>query len=366
MDGLSADRAHRVVRRCTKRRDRIDALKVRIGLVDLIRRHVELHRRGREYVGLCPFHAEQTPSFTVSEQKRFFHCFGCGAHGDVLDFVMAVERIDFPTALARVNGEVGFGDAAETRCQARRRRHAEERTHRAEIEERERRSARAREIFESAGPIEGTPAEIYLAGRGLKRSKSGWPESLRYLAAHSYWNAGHPRDGTVWPVLIAAVDRGPAGQPLESVVAVHRTYLKPDGSGKAPVAVPKKMLGPVAGGAIRFARPGSRLLVAEGIETALSVAQALPRRRVWAAGSLGNMAALAVPDGVRQVTLLMDADMKDLAVADGLLEKAWRAYGAKGIHLRVAWPPPGCDFNDVLTRGAPGWPGEAERKRGVR
>ena len=91
--------------------------------------------------------------------------------------------------VARLEGEVGFGDAAETRCQARRRRHAEERTHRAEIDQRERRSARAREIFESAGTIEGTPAEIYLAGRGLKRSKSGWPESLRYLAARSYWEA---------------------------------------------------------------------------------------------------------------------------------------------------------------------------------
>ncbi len=223
MDGLSADRAHRVVRGYTKRRDRIDALKVRIGLVDLISRHVELRRRGREYVGLCPFHAEQTPSFAVNEQKRFYHCFGCGAHGDVLDFVMAVERIDFRTALARLKGEIGFGDAAETRCQAQRRPDAEERTRRADVEERERRSARAREIFESAGPIEGSPAEIYLAARGLKRPKRGWPESLRHLSKLSYREAGDPRDGTVWPALIAAVDRGSAGQPLECVVAVHRT-----------------------------------------------------------------------------------------------------------------------------------------------
>ncbi len=115
-----------------------------------------------------------------------------------------------------------------------------------------------------------------------------------------------------------------------------------------------------------MARPGSRMLVAEGIETALSVAQALPRRRVWAAGSLGNMAALAVPQGVRQVTLLMDADTKDFAITDRVIEKAWRAYAVEGIRLRVAWPPPGCDFNDVLTRGAPVWPGEAERKRGIR
>ena len=78
------------------------------------------------------------------------------------------------------------------------------------------------------------------------------------------------------------------------------------------------------------------------------------------------MAVLALPKGVRHVTLLMDADMKDMAVADTVIEKAWKAYRATGIRLRVAWPPPGCDFNDVLTGGAPGWPGKADRKCGVR
>src|SRR3546814_12656549 len=57
-------------------------------LVETIGQQVKLIRRGREFVGLCPFHNEKTPSFSVSSDKDFFHCFGCGAHGDVIEFTM--------------------------------------------------------------------------------------------------------------------------------------------------------------------------------------------------------------------------------------------------------------------------------------
>ena len=153
----------------------VDELKSRVGIAQVVARYVLLRRQGNYQFGLCPFHSERTPSFTVSDVKRFYHCFGCGAHGDVLDFVMAIERIDFSAALARLKGEFGFGNAAETLRQDRRRRHAEERTRRTEIEERERRSARAHEIFESASPIEGTPAEFYLEGVNAGVKVHHWP-----------------------------------------------------------------------------------------------------------------------------------------------------------------------------------------------
>ena len=73
----------------------LDEFKARLPLVEIVGRHVRLTRRGREHLGLCPFHQEKTPSFTVSEAKGFYHCFGCGQHGNAIDFVMAVDGLDF-------------------------------------------------------------------------------------------------------------------------------------------------------------------------------------------------------------------------------------------------------------------------------
>lgn len=75
-----------------------DAINARTDIVELIGRHVELKKRGREYHGLCPFHNERTPSFTVNSEKGFFHCFGCGAHGSAIGFVMDFHRVEFVEA----------------------------------------------------------------------------------------------------------------------------------------------------------------------------------------------------------------------------------------------------------------------------
>jgi len=86
----------------------LDELRGRVGLVDVIARRVKLQRKGREHLGLCPFHSEKTPSFTVSEDKGFFHCFGCGAHGDVIGFVMRSEHLSFPEAVERLAAQAGL------------------------------------------------------------------------------------------------------------------------------------------------------------------------------------------------------------------------------------------------------------------
>jgi DNA primase len=86
----------------------LDELRQRVSLVNLIARKVKLTRRGREQTGLCPFHNERTPSFTVSDDKGFFHCFGCGAHGDVIGFVMRNEGLSFPDAVERLAREAGL------------------------------------------------------------------------------------------------------------------------------------------------------------------------------------------------------------------------------------------------------------------
>jgi DNA primase len=85
----------------------LDELRSRISLTGLIGRRVKLARRGHEYVGLCPFHHEKTPSFYVVEDKSFFHCFGCGAHGDAIGFVMRADNIDYIVASVGLAGVAG-------------------------------------------------------------------------------------------------------------------------------------------------------------------------------------------------------------------------------------------------------------------
>src|SRR5918996_142542 len=86
----------------------LDELRTRVALADLIGRRVRLVRRGREHSGLCPFHNEKTPSFYVVEDKGFFHCFGCGAHGDAIGYVMRAEHLDFIEAVERLAAEAGL------------------------------------------------------------------------------------------------------------------------------------------------------------------------------------------------------------------------------------------------------------------
>ncbi len=93
----------------------LDELRGRVSITDIVGRSVRLIRKGRgEATGLCPFHNEKTPSFTVSEDKGFFHCFGCGAHGDVIGFVMRSEGLEFPQAVERLAGEAGMQVPRET------------------------------------------------------------------------------------------------------------------------------------------------------------------------------------------------------------------------------------------------------------
>src|SRR5205823_3989286 len=87
----------------------LDELRARVPLGSLVGRRVKLIRRGRELGGLCPFHHEKTPSFYVVEDKGFFHCFGCGAHGDAFGYLMRAENLDFIEAIVGLAAEAGGG-----------------------------------------------------------------------------------------------------------------------------------------------------------------------------------------------------------------------------------------------------------------
>jgi DNA primase len=85
-----------------------DEIKSKCNIVDVIGRHVTLKKAGVNYKGLCPFHNEKTPSFTVSEEKQRFICFGCGASGDVLSFVQRIQNLSFPEAAEKLAEEYGI------------------------------------------------------------------------------------------------------------------------------------------------------------------------------------------------------------------------------------------------------------------
>ena len=138
----------------------LDEIRARVPLSGVVGRRVKLIRRGREFTGLCPFHNEKTPSFTLSEDKGFYHCFGCGAHGDVIGFVMQTENLSFPEAVERLAGEAGLQvpkASPEARAEAQRRATL--------LEALEAATAWFEEQLRAGA---GAEARAYLAGRGLR------------------------------------------------------------------------------------------------------------------------------------------------------------------------------------------------------
>ena len=139
--------------------------------------------------------------------------------------------------------------------------------------------------------------------------------------------------------MVALVTNGATGSPL----AVHRTFLARDGGGKAPVDPAKMMLGPCRGGAVHLGEPGALLMVGEGIETCLAAMQATGNT-AWAALSTSGLRSLDLPRDVRDVIVLADGDEPGEAAA----QDCARRWKREGRRVRIARPPQGMDFNDLL------------------
>jgi DNA primase len=88
-------------------RDEIELIRERADMLEIVSRYVTLKKAGKNYIGSCPFHQDKTPSFTVNPDKKLFHCFGCNEGGDLFQFLMKIERIDFTEALARLAAQTG-------------------------------------------------------------------------------------------------------------------------------------------------------------------------------------------------------------------------------------------------------------------
>ena len=129
------------------------------------------------------------------------------------------------------------------------------------------------------------------------------------------------------------------------VVAAHRTFLLPDGHDKARVRTPRLALGPCRGGAVRLGFLGDELLLAEGIETALSGQQATGTT-AWAAISASGLKVVQLPPQVRRVTILADGDQPGREAA----RDAAARFTREGREVRVAYAPDGQDLNDAMVR----------------
>lgn len=298
--------------------------------------------------------------WTEAEAAGAWRDYATGEHGDVLDLVRYLQRLHgridaYWWALEFLGLDRGRVRTA-----------AADRLDRERIE-RERRAAEARAeavaAKEAAGlfqtwtklpPIAGTLAETYLReGRRIDLARLGrLPGSLRFAPSLDHVD---PDTGEVtsWPCMVAAMVVG------DRVTGLHRTWLAPDGSGKAPVSKPKKMIGRARGAAIRLTRGASGLppakaaklgrreplIIGEGIETTLTAAVARLDYRAWAAGSLSLM-AMPWPDCASAVILLRDNDFKaEASAAFDRVAEHWRAQAA-GRPVKIVAAAIGNDIND--------------------
>ncbi len=199
--------------------------------------------------------------------------------------------------------------------------------------ERAKRESQARALWKQSLPIGGTLAETYLRHRGIT---CPLPATLRFHRA--CW---HGASFQRLPAMVALVQGGDGW-------AVHRTYLRDDGTGKAAVEPAKAMLGVVAGGAVRLSGGPARLVAAEGIETALALLCGLSDgpAMVWAGLSTSGLRGLHLPAMPGRLTIACDGDAAGRAAALALAE---RAHALRWTVATID-PGDGADFNDILNR----------------
>ncbi len=345
----------------------LQTIRERLVLSDLVGATVVLKRAGRGLEGLCPFHTEKTPSFSVNDRKGFYHCFGCGAHGDVFAWLQHARGLDFREAVAEGARMAGVelpdlsGRPLDPAAAARAREQEEKFRAAAEARRREREEAEAREreeatrtaldIWRECRATGGTPPEAYLRARAID---CPLPPSLRFhLSLPCYQiKPGWRQSRFVgrFPALVGGV-QNPEGR----ICGVWRIYLAPDGKGgwrkadeREGVTKPKLGKGPTARGAVRLAdyrtmRDGATLVIAEGIETALSaVCLGWP---AWAALSTSGMRSVVLPPEIRMVIIMADNDPAGIAVANDLA----RRLSLEGRRVRIARASQAkADLNDLL------------------
>jgi putative DNA primase/helicase len=278
-------------------------------------------KAGGGWMARCPAHEDCEPSLSINDARGGKVLVRCHAGCDQRDVMPPFARAAHGKPQADKKADfcakfiVGFPDDPDLDAL--------------------KRTEAALAIWQASQPAEGTPVETYLRSRGLLLSL---PLAIRFHATLK-----HPSGG-VWPSLVALVTHGTDAKRI----AIHRTFLARDGNGKAPVDPAKMMLGPCRGGVVRLADLGDVLMVGEGIETCLAAMQATGYT-AWAALSTSGLRALDLPRDARDVIVLADGDEPGEAAA----RDSARRWKREGRRVRIARPPQGMDFNDLLKARAP-------------
>jgi hypothetical protein len=307
-------------------------------------------REGREWRGTGPDGGAWCVVLTGSKQGVFLNT-GAGVAGDPLELVRygrcgGDKRAAYAWALAWL----GYGGSNLPQHQPQR----PVAPRQPPRDDTEQIQGAARAMFINAKPFTWEcPAGLYLIGRGITPETITWPLRALRFAPSLY----HP-SGRHYPAMVAAVIEPATGMFL----ATHRTWLALDRGcwRKASVRPAKASLGPVLGGCIALARgpsgkslpkapQGDKVLIAEGIENALSVAPGYPERRVIAGISIGNIPSMLLPDAITDVMLVRDRDGENDAVRTSV-ERALSRWIEEGRATNIWLPPVGFkDANDWLT-----------------
>lgn len=283
--------------------DRITADRLRrahdmpIGDVAL-RYGMALKRDGRDFVALCPFHKEKTPSFRLSPDRKSAHCFGCGWHGDVIQFVMELESVNFPDAVTRLvpddDGRVSPATVAKP----------VEPSEGIRIEKRRfdaERTRQALRTFNEAQPLAGTVGATYINNRGVHLPD--WPADIRL-----HQSCPRKVDGVLehHPAIVALLRDIRTNEPR----AVQRIFLKADASDRLRDVMGKATLGPATGAVIKLTPDEDVTLglgICEGVEKALAL-MAINWSPIWVTCGTSGMAAFPALTGIEALTIFANSD----------------------------------------------------------
>jgi len=271
-------------------------------------------RYGTEWQVRCPAHGDRIASLSIKDGERgvLVYCHARCSQQSVITALMArglwssTARFDRNEFRPRFTNRKSEPNGAE-------------------------KTALALKIWKESKPSKGMLVEVYLESRGIRLDED---QALRFHPCLKHLS------GNSWPAMVALVTDGVTNLP----VAIHRTFLAIDGSGKAPIGQTKLMLGPCRGGAVRFGKDNDEIIVGEGIETVLSVRQAM-KMPAWAALSTSGLVALEFPPEVRKIIIAADGD----SAGDKAAKDAARKWSSNGRSVVIAQPPRGLDFNDLLT-----------------
>jgi hypothetical protein len=299
-------------------------VKAGVSIVRVIGETLSLRREGRLWTAPCPFHAENAASFTVYADH--YHCYGCREHGDVLDWLTSQRGMSFREALTYL----GAPDSGRL-------------------------AAPLKPLFKSAvndsKAIRNLAAAQRIWGQGLDPYYSIIQDYLHIrgglelpppsaLGPVIRFHPECPCGDLRLPAMIALLSDPVTGAPTGGI---HRTFLKADGSGKADIPKPKMMLGPW--GVVRLYKPETAGIgLAEGIETALAVAQRIGWGPVWAACTAGGFSKVP-PLIQRTLNLFIDRDDDGVSLREA--ERCARAWVEADLEVYIHEPPDGTDWADV-------------------